>query len=71
MDAVKTKRSYRVFYPTASLSGRISHWEWTPTKGLWVVYADGSRCRSAWESLREFLRAIKEQREYASEMIYT
>ena len=69
MDVVKTKRSYRVFYPRSG-HDQISHWEWTSSKGLWVIYSDGLRCRSAWDSLREFLRAIKEHREYASEMIY-
>ena len=61
--------SRRAWIPTTAYVGGTSirrevvRWEWSPAGGLRVVYADGLRCRSAWRSLPEFLRAVAEGRE--------
>lgn len=46
----------------------VALWVWTPRKGLMVVYKDGMECPSWYGSLREFLKAVKEGREAASEI---
>jgi hypothetical protein len=46
----------------------VKQWVWTPRKGLWVEYLNGLRCKSDYK-LPEFLRALREGREHASEMI--
>lgn len=62
-----TVKKMRVFIPTTAKS--IKRWVWTLSKGLMVEFTDGAPPRrSDWGSLAEFLRAIKEGRELATEV---
>ena len=45
----------------------VVKWTWEKRTGLIVHYSDGLVVRSAWGTLREFLAAIRDGRERASE----
>lgn len=46
----------RYFYPSKPDKTQVHHWEWTKSKGLWVVYTDGLACKSEYK-LRELIEA--------------
>lgn len=63
----KARRRTRRWMPTYSPT-TICYWEWVEGRGLYVVYLDGDRRRSAWDSLREFEHALEQEREFAREV---
>ena len=75
MDAAKAqdeatralKPAKRVWKPTDH-DAHIAEWTWTKAGGLRVRYNDGLEAPSDWGSLREFLKAIREKREFAREV---
>ena len=65
---MSTASGKRIWIPTHTWKNTsVVRWEWTRRGGLIVVYSGGLVCRSAWGTLREFLKAILEGRENARE----
>lgn len=60
----------RTWKPTGTTvrATAVKEWTWTRREGLMVETIDGTRLRSAWGTLREFLKAVKEGRERATEI---
>ena len=47
----------------------VEYWIWTKGRGLFVKYLHcNKQIKSDWNTLREFQRAIKEGREFATEV---
>lgn len=56
----------RVFVPSSkNANTTVERWTWTKSGGLCVEFMDGFKCKSAWGSLPEFLKAVRESREVA------
>lgn len=52
-----------------NLLTKVRCWTWTRHHGLRVTYTDGLTCRSDWQTLTAFLRAIANGREDAHEVL--
>jgi hypothetical protein len=55
----------REFFPIKDYENKtvVKSWLWSKNTGLKVLYKDGVYCKSAWNTLNEFLLAVKEHRE--------
>lgn len=58
----------REFVMNTGIPVSVESWEWTKRKGLMVRYKSGQECNSDYGSLREFLLALKQGREFATEV---
>lgn len=54
MPRAKTKR---IFRPSGGRYWKsvVERWEWTPKRGLWCFYLDGTKCKSDYDSLKQMI----------------